>query len=62
MDKFKTHVTVTLTVEEAEVVNDYIFRKAIRLEDAHLEDSRCYPALMGAHIKLHNVLKQFKGE
>lgn len=45
-------ITITLTEEEAEVVDNYIFRKACRLEESNLTDSKCYPALMSAHYKL----------
>ena len=55
-------INIKLTEEEAEVVSDYIFRKACRLEDAKLEDSYCYPRLYGAYRKLSAALKDVKKE
>jgi len=53
-------VKIELTPEEAEVVDNYIFRKAIRLEESNLTDSYCYPKLMSAHRKLQKSLKKSK--
>lgn len=49
------HITIQLTEEEAEVLDDYIFRKACRLKEAGLEDSKCYPNLMSVHRKITNA-------
>lgn len=57
-------ITVDLTEEEAEVIDNYIFRKASRLEEANLTDSYCYPKLMAVHHKLQkkiNLQKTKKG-
>lgn len=53
-------ITVELTKEEAEVVDNYIFRKMGRLEEAHLEESYCYPRLYAAHRKIQKELKKFE--
>ena len=53
-------ITVELTKEEAEVVDNYIFRKMGRLEEAHLEESYCYPRLYSAHRKIQKELKKFE--
>lgn len=49
---------IELTKEEAEVLDNYIFRKAVRLEEAGLTDSYCYPKLMSVHKKLQKKLKK----
>lgn len=46
------NITIVLTPEEAEVIDEYIFRKAINLENAGLTDSKCYPNLMSVHVKI----------
>lgn len=48
-------ITITLTEEEADVIDNYIFRKACRLEEANLKDSKCYPNLMSVH---HKIVKE----
>jgi hypothetical protein len=53
-------ITITLTKEEAEVVDNYIFRKMGRLEEVHLEESFCYPRLCSAHRKIQKELKKFE--
>lgn len=50
-------IKLELTEEEAEVLDSYIFRKAIRLKEAGLEDSKCYPLLMSVHNKLQKKSK-----
>ena len=55
-------INIKLTEEEAEVVSDYIFRKACKLEDAKLEDSYCYPRLYSAYHKLSAALNKDKKE
>lgn len=42
------------TEEEIEAVSDYLLRKIMRLEEAHLEDSKCYPLLVSFRQKLIN--------
>ena len=39
----KTKITITITLDAAEVISDYLLRKMMGLEAAHLEDSYCYP-------------------
>ena len=51
-------ITITLTKEEAEVVDNYIFRKMCRLEDANLTESFCYPRLANAHRKIQKEMKK----
>ena len=53
-------IKVELTEEEAEVVDNYIFRKMCRLEDANLKESFCYPRLYNAHRKLSRALKELR--
>jgi hypothetical protein len=48
-------ITIELTDEEAEVVDNYIFRKMCRLEDANLTESFCYPRLASAHRKIQRA-------
>lgn len=45
-------ITITLTEDEVEVIDSYIFRKACRLEESGLTDSKCYPRLMSVHRKI----------
>jgi hypothetical protein len=53
-------IKIELTEEEAEVVDNYIFKKVCRLEDANLKESYCYPRLYNAHRKLTNAIKDSK--
>ena len=53
-------IKIELTDEEAEVVDNYIFRKMCRLEDAHLEESFCYPRLASAHRKIQRAKQENK--
>ena len=53
-------IKLELTPEEAEVVDNYLFRKVCRLEDADLKESYCYPKLYNAHRKLSNAIKEAK--
>ena len=55
-------IKIELTEEEAEVINNYIFKKVCRLEDAKLEDSYCYPRLYSAYHKLSAALNKDKKE
>jgi hypothetical protein len=48
-------IIIELTEDEAEVVDNYIFRKMCRLEDAHLEESFCYPNLASVHRKIQRA-------
>lgn len=53
-------IKIELTEEEAEVVDNYIFRKMCRLEDAHLEESFCYLRLASAHRKIQRAKESLK--
>jgi len=53
-------ITIELTDEEAEVVDNYIFRKMCRLEDADLMESFCYPRLASAHRKIQRAKQENK--
>jgi hypothetical protein len=53
-------ITITLTESEAEVVDNYIFRKACRLEDANLKETHCYPRLYRTHQALSRALKELR--
>jgi len=55
--RYRIH-QVTLTGEELDVVDDYIFKKACRLKDSGLDDSKCYQALMSTHRKLQEAKKK----
>lgn len=48
-----------LTEDEAEVLDNYLFRKICRLEDAGLTDSHCYPLLCSMRRKLIHAQKAF---
>lgn len=48
-------IAVDLTDEEADIVYDYLFRKAARLKDAGLEDSKCYPLLLSVTHKIRRA-------
>lgn len=45
-------IRIELTEEEAKVVEDYLFRKVCRLDEAGLSDSRCRPLLDSVRRKL----------
>ena len=45
-------ITVELTKEEAEMLESYLFRKQINLENAGLTDSKCYPLIYSIRSKL----------
>ena len=53
-DKPKKEKTITLSADEAEVLENYLERKCYRLEEADLKDSYCYPRLLSV---LHKVRK-----
>lgn len=43
---------IVLDDKEKEIVEEYLFRKAVRLKESGLEDSECYPVLMSVVHKL----------
>ena len=45
-------LTINLSEEEAEMLDDYIERKCYKLEQANLTDSKCYPLLYSVHRKI----------
>jgi len=45
-------VTLELTKDEAEMLESYLFRKQINLENANLTDSKCYPLICNIRKKL----------
>lgn len=47
-----------LTREELEVVSTYLLKKMSRLEEAHLEDSYCYPRIASAYRKMRKELNE----
>jgi len=49
-----------LTQDEAEVLENYLFRKLCRLEEAGLTDSRCYPLLYSIRQKIKKTYLQNK--
>ena len=54
LDKPKKEKIITLTSDEAEVLESYLERKCYKLEEADLKDSKCYPLLLSI---LHKVRK-----
>lgn len=51
-------IRIELTEEEAKVVEDYLFRKVCRLDEAGLSDSHCRPLLDSARRKLTAASRQ----
>ena len=45
--------TIELTTEEIKVLDNYLFKKLINLENAGLTDSKCYPLLFSIRQKLN---------
>lgn len=45
-------VKLELTQEEAEMLEKYLFRKQINLENANLTDAKCYPLICNIRKKL----------
>lgn len=50
-------LTINLTIEEAEVLDDYIERKCYKLEQSGLTNSKCYPLLYSVHRKIKRAHK-----
>ena len=48
-----------LTDDESEVLENYLFKKMCKLEDAGLTDSHCYPLLCSIRRKLLRSKKAF---
>lgn len=48
--------------DEIEVVEDYLARKAARLEESGLTDSYCYPRIVGFLHKLRRLKKESEDE
>ena len=46
-------IKIELTEEEAEVLDNYIFKKICKLEESNLTDSLCYSKLLSIHHKLN---------
>lgn len=44
---------VELTQEEVEVLKNYLLRKCMKLEEANLTDSKCYPLLYSVYRKIN---------
>lgn len=44
--------TITLTEDEAEMLETYLFRKQINLENSNLTDAKCYPLICSIRKKL----------
>ena len=45
---------ITLTKDEVEMLEVYLFRKQINLENSNLTDSRCYSLICSIRRKLKN--------
>ena len=44
--------TITLTEDEAEMLETYLFRKQINLENSNLTDAKCYLLICSIRKKL----------
>lgn len=56
------NLLLPLTDDEAEVLENYLFKKICKLEDAGLTDSHCYPLLCSIRRKLLRSKKAFTKE
>ena len=52
--------TITLTEDEAEMLETYLFRKQINLENSNLTDANCYPLICSISKKLLKSSSQNK--
>ena len=52
--------TITLTKEEAEMLEYYLFKKQINLENSGLTDAKCYPLICSIRKKLNKDSLQNK--
>lgn len=52
--------TITLTEDEAEMLETYLFRKQINLENSNLTDAKCYPLICSIRKKLLKSSSQSK--
>lgn len=50
-------MTLNLTDNEIDVLTDYLTRKAMRLEESGLHDSRCCLAMNSILLKIHKEKK-----
>lgn len=51
------NIHIELTLDEADVIDNYAFKKACKLKDAGLDDSLCYEMLMRVHRKIIAAVK-----
>lgn len=51
-------INIELTQQEAEVLENYLFRKLICLKESNLEDAKCYEALHSIQKKLVKEMKK----
>ena len=49
---------IELTSKQAQLLDDYLFKKICRLKDAGLEDSDCFKEFSLIHDKLRNCKAQ----
>ena len=56
------NLLLPLTDDESEVLENYLFKKICKLEDAGLTDSHCYPLLCSIRRKLLRSKKAFTKE
>ena len=45
-------MTIELTKEEAEMLENYLFKKQINLENSNLTDAKCYRLILNIRKKL----------
>jgi len=47
-------IKLELTEDEAKMLESYLFRKQVNLENSNLTDSKCYPLICSIRKKLKN--------
>lgn len=53
MEEESKIINLALTVDEAEVLSNYLLNKVAKLEEAGLKDSYCYPKLYSIYLQLN---------
>lgn len=54
----KEIIDIPMTKEEAEVLNNYLLERRIKLENCGLEDSYCYPKITSVYYNISSRLNQ----
>ena len=50
-------MTIELTKEEAEMLENYLFKKQINLENSNLTDAKCYRLILSIRKKLSKAMQ-----